>query len=66
MISETRPFVRVIPQIPMKYESHNWDFGWAIVRSDGYVAGLFYDPYSLKIKRTFSRHAIRWFVRKGE
>ena len=62
MVAETRPFVRVQPQIPMKYESCNWDFGWAIVRSDGYVAGLYYNPYTLKPERTFSRHAMRWFV----
>ncbi len=64
MIVETRPFVRVQPQIPMKYESCNWDFGWAIVRSDGHVAGLYYNPYTLKPERTYSRHAMRWFTRK--
>jgi len=64
MVVETRPFVRVAPQIPMTYKKGNWDFGWAIARSDGHVAGLFYDPYTLKIKRTYSNHAMRWFVRK--
>lgn len=64
MVAETRPFVRIKPAIPMRYESHNWDFGWAIVRSDGHVAGLYYDPYTLKPQRTFTRHAMRWFVRK--
>ena len=64
MVAETRPFVRIKPAIPMRYESHNWDFGWAIVRSDGHVAGLYYDPYTLKPERTFTRHAMRWFVRK--
>ena len=64
MVAETRPFVRVIPEIPMIYRSHNWDFGWAIVRSDGHVAGLFYDPYTLKIKRTYSRCAMRWFIKQ--
>ncbi len=64
MVAETRPFVRVTPEIPMIYRSRNWDFGWAIVRSDGHVAGLFYDPYTLKVKRTYSRHAMRWFVKK--
>lgn len=63
MVAETRPFVRVRPSVPMVYESHNWDFGWAIVRSDGHVAGLFYDPYTLKIKRTYTKHAMRWFVK---
>lgn len=63
MVAETRPFVRVKPAIPMQYGSKNWDFGWAIVRSDGHVAGLFYDPYTLKVRRTFTRHAMRWFVK---
>ena len=52
MVAETRPFVRVIPEIPMVYKEHNWDFGWAIVRSDGHVAGLFYNPHTLKYQKT--------------
>lgn len=64
MVVETRPFVRVRPEIPMTYKKNNWDFGWTIARSDGHVAGLFYDPYTLKIHRTYSKHAMRWFVRK--
>jgi len=63
MVAETRPFVRVEPAIPMAYKSHNWDFGWAIVRSDGHVAGLWYDPYTLKPSRTYGRYAMRWFAR---
>ena len=63
MVAETRPFVRVEPAVPMAYKSHNWDFGWAIVRSDGHVAGLWYDPYTLKPSRTFGKYAMRWFVR---
>ncbi len=34
MVAETRPFVRIRPAVPMVYTSDNWDFGWAIVRSD--------------------------------
>ena len=64
MVVETRPFVHCKPAIPMEYGDKNWDFGWAIVRSDGHVAGLFYDPYTLKPQKTYSRHAMRWFVRK--
>lgn len=63
MVTETRPFVRVTPQIPMQYASHNWDFGWNIVRTDGNVAGLYYDPYKLIPFRTREKHAIRWFAR---
>lgn len=64
MVAETRPFVRVIPEIPMTYKEKNWDFGWAIVRSDGHVAGLWYDPYTLKYRRTYTKHAMRWFIKK--
>lgn len=64
MVAETRPFVRVIPEIPMTYKEKNWDFGWAIVRSDGHVAGLWYDPYTLKYRRTYTKHAMRWFVKE--
>ena len=64
MVAETRPFVRVIPSIPMQYRERNWDFGWAIVRSDGHVAGLWYDPYTLRYHRTYTRHAMRWFIKK--
>lgn len=63
MVAETRPFVRVIPEIPMTYKEQNWDFGWAIVRSDGHVAGLWYDPSTLKYHKTYSGHAMRWFAR---
>lgn len=63
MVTETRPFVRVKQAIPLQYESHNWDFGWNIVRSDGNVAGLYYDPCTLKPFRTKEKHAVRWFAR---
>ncbi len=63
MVAETRPFVRVKPEIPMTYKSHNWDYGWAIVRSDGHVAGLFYAPYTLKTRRIYTKKAMRWFVK---
>ena len=39
-------------------------YGWAIVRSDGLVAGLWYDPYTLKYRRTYTKHAMRWFIKK--
>ena len=63
MVTETRPFVRVEPAIPTQYRSGNWDFGWNIVRSDGQVAGLYYDPKTLVPHRTSERHAVRWFAR---
>jgi len=63
MVVGTRPFARVVPEIPMKYKDNNRDLGWAILRSDGHVAGLFYDPYTLKYRKTYTRHAMRWFVK---
>ena len=64
MLAESHPFVRVKPAVPMRYESGGWDFGWMIVRTDGHVAGLWYDPYTLKTRRTFGKHRIRWFVKR--
>ena len=63
MVAETRPFGRVKPAIPLLYGSRNWDFGWTIVRSDGQIAGLYYDPFTLRPFRTQERHAVRWFAR---
>ena len=63
MVAETRPIVRVAPQIPLQYASHNWDYSWCIVRSDGQVATLSYDPYTLENHRSFGRYPIRWFAR---
>lgn len=64
MLAESHPFVRVKPQIPMRYESGGWDFGWVIARTDGHVAGLWYDPYTLGTSRTFGKHKMRWFVKR--
>ena len=59
----TQPVVRVRPSIPIRYESKNWNFGWLLVRTDGHVARWLVDPYTLKFKKSQTRHAIRWFVR---
>jgi hypothetical protein len=59
----THPVVRVAPQIPMLYASHNWDFGWLLVRCDGYVEYRCCAPYTLKFQDFKKRHALRWFVR---
>lgn len=58
----SHPLVRVKPSIPLQYESRCWDFGWVMPRSDGHVARMLYDPYSLQSMRSDSRHAMRWFV----
>lgn len=63
MMGATYPLVRVRPSIPLAYESKGWDFGWVMPRSDGYVALLLVDPYTLKFRRAFAHCAIRWFIR---
>ena len=62
-IGGSHPLVRVAPNIPMKYQSNNWDFGWLMLRNDGKVGRRLVDPYTLKFTDSQSSHAIRWFVR---
>ena len=59
----SHPLVRVAPNIPLRYESRNWDFGWLFVRSDGQVNYRLCDPYSLEFQDQGNRYALRWFVR---
>jgi len=59
----SHPVIRVKPGIPMRYESRGWDFGWLMVRTDGYVMYRRCDAYSLKFEDIESHHPIRWFVR---
>jgi hypothetical protein len=59
----SQPVVRVRPAIPLKYSSGEWDFGWLIPQSDGWVARWLINPYDLKFHRSYTRHAIRWLVR---
>ena len=58
------PMVRVRPAIPLLYASRAWDFGWLLPRTDGFVARWLCDPYTLQFKKSESRHALRWFVRR--
>ncbi len=62
-LAASHPVVRTRPAIPMRYASQGWDFGWLMPRTDGLVAGLIYDPYTLRYRRTEGHHALRWFVR---
>jgi len=62
-LAASHPMVRNRPAIPMRYVSQGWDFGWLMPRTDGFVAGLLYDPYSLKYRRTEGCYAMRWFIR---
>ncbi len=58
----TQPIVRVKPDIPIKYKSEKWDFGWLMLRSDGFVAYWLVNPYTLKFNRRDAKYAMRWFV----
>lgn len=62
-IGATQPLVRVGPAIPLRYASKNWDFGWVLARTDGFVSCLLCDPYTLQFRRSEGRFAMRWFVR---
>ena len=61
---ETQPVVRVKPSIPMKYTTNGWNFGWFLLRSDGFATYWRCDPYSLQFEKITTRLAIRWFVSK--
>ncbi|MHB9131227.1 MAG: hypothetical protein ACYDBB_09085 [Armatimonadota bacterium] len=60
--AETQPIVRVAPAIPLAYHSDGWDFGWAIACTDGTVALLCCNPYTLQFSRQERRAAMRWFI----
>jgi hypothetical protein len=62
-VAASHPLVRVRPAIPLRYASRGWDFGWLMPRSDGFVARLLYDPYTLRCVRSEGWYALRWFVR---
>ena len=63
LITGTQPLVRLRSAIPLTYTSGAWDYGWLMVRTDGFVSRLLYDPYLLRSHRSETRHALRWFVR---
>lgn len=63
MVTGTLPLPRVRPAIPLTYESKAWDYGWLISRSDGHVAELIYDPYTLQPRRETRQLELRWFYR---
>ena len=62
-IGATQPLVRVRPAIPLVYVSNGWDFGWAMVRTDGFNSLLLVDPYTLEFRRSQGQYGVRWFVR---
>ena len=63
MIGSTHPLIRVKPQIPLVYESKNWDFGWAVVRTNGVGFIRKIDPYSLQFTDFERKFEVQWYVR---
>ena len=63
MIASSHPLARVRPAIPLRYSTGNWDYAWLVARTDGHVAKLVYDPYTLQSSRSPGQHEIRWFCR---
>jgi hypothetical protein len=59
----SHPLVRVHPNVPLRYASGNWDFGWLMIRSDGHIVYRRCDPYSLQFSDRVTQNAARWFVR---
>ncbi len=63
LVTGTHPVVQIRPAIPLRYESQNWNCGWLMARTDGFVASSQVDPYTLAFSKKEARHAMRWFVR---
>lgn len=63
LIAASHPVARVRPAIPLRYESSAWDYCWLVARTDGHVARLTYDPYTLEPSRSFGHYEIQWFCR---
>jgi len=63
MIATSHPLVRVRPAIPLRYESGVWDYAWLVARSDGRVARLVYNPYTLQPRTSSGQYEIKWFYR---
>ena len=59
------PLVCVRPNIPLRYASRSWDFGWINPSSDGNVHCWLCDPYTLKFRRERGHYAMRWFISKS-
>ena len=57
------PVVRIAPAQPMLYRSRGWDFGWLLLRTDGFAAYRRCDPYTLAFEDSETSLGVRWFVR---
>jgi len=61
LVAETHPFVRVAPDIPMRYATDNWDYCWAILRTDGDCSVMRMDPHTLKFTELKRNYKVTWF-----
>jgi hypothetical protein len=62
-IAGSHPVPRVRPGIPLRYTTCGWDYAWILARTDGYVALVIYNPYTLTPRRAFGSFEMRWFCR---
>jgi hypothetical protein len=62
-IAGAHPVPRVRPAVPLRYGPRGWDYTWLLLRTDGQVASMIYDPYTLTPRRAFGRHELRWLCR---
>jgi hypothetical protein len=63
LIAASHPLGRVRPGIPLRYETGAWDYAWLVARTDGHVAKLSYDPYTLQPSRSEGHYEMKWFCR---
>lgn len=63
LIASSHPVARVRSAMPMRYETAAWDYCWLVARTDGHVARLSYDPYTLQTSRKAMHYEVRWFYR---
>ncbi len=50
-VTGTHPVVQIRPAIPLRYESQNWNCGWLMARTDGFVASSQVNPYTLAFSK---------------
>lgn len=63
MIAASHPLPIVRASIPLRYVTGGWNYAWFVARSDGELARLVYDPYTLQPTRSTSRCEMKWFYR---
>ncbi len=62
-VTLTHPLVRIAANLPIRYETDNWDVAWVFMRTDGQAQVRRIDPYTRQWEDRPARFACRWFVR---